>query len=83
MDKRIDKTRKPTRIKTQILKKEVKTMNNEAITRSEQELLAMLRTAEVREDTDDFYRENVIEEQVEDDCLGDGEGAFMMGYLAA
>lgn len=58
-------------------------MRNETLTVTDRELLKQLRNADRVRETDDFYRENVIEQQLEDDCLNDEEVGFMMGYLAA
>ena len=58
-------------------------MRSETLTVTDRELLKQLRNADRVRETDDFYRENVIEEQLEDDCLNDEEVGFMMGYLAA
>ena len=58
-------------------------MRNETLSVTDRELLKQLRGADRVRETDDFYRESVIEEQLEDDCLNDEEVGFMMGYLAA
>jgi hypothetical protein len=58
-------------------------MNQQALTVTDRELLRQLRNADRVREHDDFYRENVIEEQLDDDCLREEEVAFMMGYLAA
>ncbi len=50
---------------------------------NDHELRKLLNAADRWEERDDFYREQAIEEQLEDDCLDDEEVAFMMGYLAA
>ena len=50
---------------------------------NDKELRKLLQEADHWEEHDDFYREQVIEEQLDDDCLDDEEVAFMMGYLAA
>ncbi len=55
----------------------------EVIIMDEQELRKLLNTADKLEENDDFYREQFIEEQLDDDCIDEEEGAFMMGYLAA
>lgn len=55
----------------------------EVINMNDHELRKLLRAADHREERDDFYREQYIEEQLEDDCLNDEEAAFVMGYLAA
>ena len=49
----------------------------------DQELLNQIRALDRIEEHDDFYRETIVEEQLEDDCINDEESAFMMGYLAA
>jgi len=58
-------------------------MNNQALTVTDRELLRQIRGADRTRERDDFYREKAIEEQLDDDCLSEGEGGFMMGYLAA
>lgn len=58
-------------------------MNNQALTVTDRELLRQIRSADRVRQHDDFYRENAIEEQLDDDCLSESEGGFMMGYLAA
>ena len=55
----------------------------EVIPMNNKELRDLLRAADRIEEHDDFYREPVIEEQLEDDCIDEEEVAFMMGYLAA
>lgn len=58
-------------------------MNQQALTVTDRELLRQLRNADRVRERDDFYRESVIEEQLDDDSLREEEVAFMMGYLAA
>jgi hypothetical protein len=59
-------------------------MNDEVFTKNDRELLAQLRRADLWEEPqDDFYREDSIAEQLDDDCLREDESAFMLGYLAA
>lgn len=50
---------------------------------NDHELKRLLCAADRCEEHDDFYREQFIEEQLDDDCLDEEESAFMMGYLAA
>ncbi len=54
-----------------------------ALSVTDRELLRQIRNADQREEHDDFYREQVLEQQLEDDCLAEEEAAFMIGYLAA
>lgn len=59
-------------------------MEHEVFTKNDRELLAQLRRADLWEEPkDDFYREESIAEQLDDDCLREDESAFMLGYLAA
>ncbi len=53
------------------------------LTRNDKELLKQIHNADHWEERDDFYREQVIEEQLDDDCIDEEESAFMMGYLAS
>ncbi len=53
------------------------------LTRNDKELLKQIRNADRWEERDDFYREQSIEQQLDDDCINEEESAFMLGYLAA
>jgi hypothetical protein len=57
-------------------------MNN-GLTSMDKVLLNQIRNADRMREHDDFYRESVIEEQLDADCLNDEEVGFMIGYLAA
>jgi hypothetical protein len=58
-------------------------IKNEVIAMNDRELKRVLHDADRWDERDDFYREQVIEEQLDDDCIDEEEVAFMMGYLAA
>lgn len=80
MHQSTDQKNTAARAATEILN-EVNTMSD--LTRNDKELLKQIRNADRREEHDDFYREQVIEEQLDDDCIDDEESAFMIGYLAS